>query len=154
RLLEHVLPLGILLAVVAAFSPAALLVVLVVGVGVVLGSLLVGAAKDSLRAVVAAAGGAVLAAILLFPWGFDLLLPGGEWSSFTAVARPLSRALSLGDVLRFDTGPIGAAPLGWGFLVAATLPLLIGKEWRLAWGARLWSVAIVCWGIAWACGRG
>src|SRR5206468_10019110 len=83
-----------------------------------------------------------------------LVLPGGEWASFMGVGRPVSHAFSLGDILRFDTGPVGTAPLGWGFLVAAALPLLIGRGWRLAWAARLWSVAVVCCGLAWASGRG
>jgi hypothetical protein len=38
--------------------------------------------------------------------------------------------------------------------VAAALPLLIGREWRFAWAVRCWSVALVCWGVAWAGGQG
>ena len=151
---HHLLPLAVLLGAVAVFAPMILVVVLVAALGLLLGSVIVGGAGQSLRAVGAAAGSALIAVALLFPWSIDLVLPGAEWSGFAGVARPLSHAYSLGDLLRFDTGPIGTAPLGWGFLVAAALPLLIGKEWRLAWAARLWSIAITCWAVAWACGRG
>ena len=79
---------------------------------------------------------------------------GSEWAAFTGVARPDVRALSWAEILRFHTGPIGSAPLGWAFLVVAALPLLIGRDWRLAWAIRLWTVALGCWLVAWAGGQG
>ena len=57
-------------------------------------------------------------------------------------------------MLRFQTGPLGAAPLGWAPLVAAVLPLFVGRAWRLRRAAELWGVAAVCWGVVWAAGRG
>jgi hypothetical protein len=62
--------------------------------------------------------------------------------------------LGLGQLLRFDTGPVGRGPLGWAFLVVAALPLVIGRGWRLEWAARLWVVAIVFFWLAWAGLRG
>ena len=56
--------------------------------------------------------------------------------------------------MRFQTGPLGAPPIGWAFLVAAALPLLIGRGWRLAWAIRMWVVAIGCVLVAWASGLG
>ena len=52
------------------------------------------------------------------------------------VQGPLPGALRLGAVLRFQTGPLGAAPLGWAPLVAAVLPLLVGRAWRLRRAVR------------------
>jgi GT2 family glycosyltransferase len=153
RRLAELAPLAIVVALLAAFVPAALVVIVVVAAGLVLGSLLVGGVAGSARAVVAAVASALLAVVLLFPWSLDVLLPGAEWSSFTGVAPNRATAPSLGDLLRFDTGPIGGR-IGWAFLVAAALPLLIGRSWRLAWGVRLWTVAIVCWAVAWTGGRG
>ncbi|HEX9995400.1 MAG TPA: hypothetical protein VGB14_20945, partial [Acidimicrobiales bacterium] len=91
---------------------------------------------------------------LHLPWAFDLLPPAGGWSAWPGV-RPDGQVLtSLGDLLRFETGPIGAAPIGWAFLVAAALPLAIGRGWRLAWAVRAWSVAVALVLVQWAAERG
>jgi GT2 family glycosyltransferase len=153
-LLDHVLPLALLVAVLAAFVPGAFLVVPLLAVALVLGSVLAGAAGRALRALGVAVAATVGAVVLLAPWALDVVLPGGEWASVTGVAGPVARAASFGDLLRFDTGPIGGGAVGWAFVVAALLPLLIGRDWRLAWSIRMWMVATVCWLTAWAAGRG
>ncbi len=38
--------------------------------------------------------------------------------------------------------------------MAASLPLFIGRGWRLAWATRLWVVAIGFFWLTWAGGRG
>ena len=48
----------------------------------------------------------------------------------------------------------GAGPLGWALVVAAAIPLFVGRSWRLAFAARLWMVAFACLGLAWAGSRG
>jgi hypothetical protein len=58
--------------------------------------------------------------------------------------------LSVGQLLRFESGPFGTPPLGWAFLVAGALPLLVGRKWRLEWAVRAWFVALGCWGVLWA----
>ncbi|HVE47533.1 MAG TPA: glycosyltransferase family 2 protein [Acidimicrobiales bacterium] len=151
---RHLLPLGMLLALVAAFVPAVVVVLLVVAVALLLGSLLAGDAGQATRAVLAAAGAVVVATVLLFPWSLDFLLPDTRLSSLMGVDRPAATAAGLGTLLRFETGPLGAAPLGWAFLAAAALPLLLGRSWRLAWATRMWTIALVCWGLAWSGGRG
>src|SRR5205085_4396736 len=84
----------------------------------------------------------------------DLVLPGRAWSTVVGSMPPESRAYGLGSLLRFQVGPMGAAPLGWAFLVAALLPLLLAQGWRLGWAVRCWAVAILSVGVAWAGGRG
>ena len=74
--------------------------------------------------------------VLHLPWSLDFLLPGTTLSSLhrrrrAPASRPTSPAL-----LRFEVGPLGGAPLGWCFLVAAALPLLIGRAERHAWAVR------------------
>jgi len=54
-----------------------------------------------------------------------------------------------GALLRFDVGPVGSSPLSWLLIAAALLPLLIGRQQRLAWAARLWCVALAGWLGAW-----
>ncbi len=65
-----------------------------------------------------------------------------------------SRGLSIGSALRLETGRLGGEPLGWALLVAAALPLVIGKGWRLSWAVRCWSVIVVNAGFVVLAGRG
>src|SRR5207245_6229980 len=90
----------------------------------------------------------VVALVVNLPWTLDLLAPGTTWSAFGGV-RSLGVDLSLVDVLGFHTGPIGGGPFGIALLVAAALPLVIGREWRLEWATRAWVLALTCWGAAW-----
>jgi hypothetical protein len=149
----EILGFGLALAPVLAFAPSVALALALVGVGLVAGSVLVGGAASAIRALVAAAMAVGVSAVLLFPWAMEVLAPGNEWSTIAGVARSASRAPGLGALMRFQVGPIGAAPLGWLVLVAAALPLIVGEEWRFAWAVRLWSVAIVCFLVAWAGAR-
>ncbi len=152
--LRAVVPLGVLLAPAAALAPPIVVMVLVMAVGLALGSLLVGDGRRTLRAVVAAVGAVGVAAVLLFPWSVDFVLPGSQLSAVTGVGSDASHATGLGALLRFQTGPLGAPPIGWVFVVAAALPLLVGRHRRLEWAARMWVLAVTCWGVAWAGSRG
>jgi len=148
------LRLGLLLAIAGAFVPSLALVTVAVALGLVLGSVLVGEARASLRSLRLAAGAVAVAFVLLFPWSLHLVLPGREWAAFAGATPSPAHAPGFGALLRFQIGPVGASPLGWAFVVAAALPLLIGSGWRLAWAVRLWSVALVCVAISWAAARG
>ena len=151
--LRKVVALGLVLALSAAFAPALAVAVLVASVGLTAGSLLVGGPAP-FRAAIAGTAGVAVAAALLFPWTLDVAGWGDRWSALGGVPTALDGSLGLGAYLRFQTGPLGAAPLGWAFLVAAALPLVIGRSWRLWWATRLWLVALACFGVAWATGRG
>ncbi|MBW3667727.1 MAG: glycosyltransferase family 2 protein [Actinobacteria bacterium] len=150
---DHVLPLGVLVAVVTAFVPSAPIVLVLTALAVVLGAALAGEARDSARMIGLSLGATGVAVVLLFPWSLDFALPGSEWAALTGVDAPAGRAFGLGALMRFETGPLGAPPLGWAFMVAATLPLVIGRSWRLQWAARSWVLALSFWGVAWAGGR-
>ena len=153
RLRQRILALGLLLAVSGAFAPAIVFLPVLIAVGLVIASLLTAGTRPSLQALLVSVAAAGVAAALLFPWTLDFVLPGSTWSAFAGVDLAPSRGLGLARLLRFETGPIGAAPLGWTFLLAATLPLIVGKGWRLAWAARMWFVAMTCWGVVWLGGR-
>ena len=150
---DHAVPLGILLAVVAALVPAIAPVTLLMAGGLFLGGLLAGSAAAMGRAAAAAAAALVVAAVLLFPWTLEFVLPGANWATFTGVDLPSARGLGLGALLRFETGPVGGAPLGWAIVLAATLPLVIGRGWRFSWAARLWTLSVTCWVVTWFGGR-
>ncbi|MBV8982495.1 MAG: glycosyltransferase family 2 protein, partial [Acidimicrobiia bacterium] len=154
RRMSATLRLGLLLALAGAFVPSLTLVAVAVALGLVLGSVLVGEARAAVAAVTTALGAVGVAALLLFPWSLHFVLPGREWAAFAGAAPSAAHAPGFGALLRFQIGPVGGSPLGWAFVAAAALPLLIGRDWRLAWAVRLWAIALVCVAIAWAAGRG
>lgn len=153
RVPAMVLGLGLVTAVAAMVAPSVAVAMLVAGSGLVLGALLAGGASGSLRALAGAAGAVVVAAVLLLPWSLELLGPGGLATVMGVGPDPVHSASAF-ELARFEIGPVGAAPLGWAFLLAAGLALAIGKGWRLAWAVRLWGVALTCIGVYWAGARG
>ena len=143
-----------MLALAAMFAPALLPAVLVMAIGILLGSALTGDASAGGRAVVLALVSIGVAFLLTAPWSFDLVGAGSKGAGFFGPGLSESRGLSLGAALRMETGRLGGAPWGWALLVAAALPLVIGKGWRLLWAVRCWSIVIVCAVAVWAAGRG
>jgi GT2 family glycosyltransferase len=151
RTVGRVLGLGLLVAIIGAAAPSYLFTVPIVGAALLAGSLLAGRARRGLQMFGVALGATVVGAVLLLPWSSSVL--GSRVASLGVDPGPAAR-LSFGQVLRFDTGPIGHGPLDWAFLVVAALPLVIGRGWRLAWAGRLWAVAIVFYWVTWAGLRG
>ncbi|HEU5149152.1 MAG TPA: glycosyltransferase family 2 protein [Iamia sp.] len=139
------LGIGVALALGAVVTPAIIPLAGVVLVGLVLGSLVAGRAAGLLKAVGAGLGGVVVAVVLHLPWSASLLLDGDGWNAVVGADQTAVRPL--GELLRFQTGPYGNTPLGWAFLVAAALPLVIGRGWRLAWAVRCWAISLSCWGV-------
>lgn len=148
-----ILRLGVLLAVLTAFVPFAPVLVLLLAVSLLLGSLPAGGAAKTVRAITSTVGAIALTVVLLFPWSLDFLLPGTQWSSIASAGTQPGGGLGLGALLRFETGPLGAAPLGFAFLLVAALPLVMGGGWRFAWATRCWFMAIFFWAVTWASAR-
>lgn len=146
---QHVLALGVLLGAVTCLVPLAVPVVLVMAVGLVLGGILGGSLHAAGRIVGVAVFGSCLALLLQVPWVLDFLPPRFQWSAVGAEATSSAGGIDLPHLLRFDSGPLGAGPLGYGFLCVAGLALLIGRGWRLDWAIRGWVLALVCWGALW-----
>jgi GT2 family glycosyltransferase len=142
--------LGVLTAVAAAFVPATLVVVALIGLGLLLGSVLAGQVRAGLRAFGTSLAVAAVAVVLLLPWSADVL---ASRTALFGVKLGAAGRLGLGTVLTFHTGRAGGL-LIWAFLLAAALPLFIGGSWRLAGAARLWGVAVVLWSVVWAGSRG
>ena len=147
------LAMGVLVAVVALVLPSVVLVVPMISVALTLGSLLVYRARGTWRMLGVALGGSALAILLHLPWSADFLLPGTTLTSVTGLEAP-NHGSDLADLLRFQVGPLGGPPLGWAFIVAAALPLLIGRGQRHAWAVRGWTLAVASWGLAWASQQG
>ena len=110
--------------------------------------------QGSVRMIGGALAAAGVAVLLHLPWS-----PRPR-SGRTPRCRPSRasperiRSATSPALLRFEVGPLGSAPLGWCFLVAAALPLLIARAERHAWAVRGWTLAVVSFGIAWAAQRG
>jgi GT2 family glycosyltransferase len=147
---SRALGLGLLLALAGCFVPAVVPVVLVATVGIVFGSLLAGRISGIGRLVLTAGSAAVVAGLLLLPWTLGVIGPGGSWRALAGMRSGTDGWLSLSRIVRFESGPFGAPPLGLAFLVAAALPLVIGRDWRFGWAVRAWGCAVACWAVLWA----
>jgi len=151
---RDLLVLGLLEAVLVAFTPAAAVVVVLAGLALA-GALLAAGARAAARRVLSRAVGAtLLAAVICLPWLVGVLSAGRGASGVFGVPLAGSDAVGWGSLLRFAAGPVGGSVLGWGFAVAALAPLVLGRGARFGWAARLWSVALVFWVAAWVVGRG
>jgi len=149
RALGIVLGLGLALALVATMTPSVIVVALATGVALVVGSALCFRLAGTLRLLGVTLGSAVVAVVLHLPWSLDLMRGDPPWQAFTGLGTAGRGPLDLGRILRFETGPWGAPPLGWAFLLAGAVPLVIGRSWRLEWAVRVWVLALVGWATLW-----
>ncbi|MEY2467648.1 MAG: hypothetical protein QOF21_346, partial [Actinomycetota bacterium] len=148
------LGIGLALGIAAAFAPSMLAMTLLLAFAVVAGSLLVGEFEAARRALVTGVTAVVVALLLLQPWSVTMLVPQGLSHALFGPGLAASRGLSAGAAFRLETGRLGGAPFGWALLVAAALPLLIGRGWRLSWAIRCWAVILVSVGFVSLAGRG
>jgi GT2 family glycosyltransferase len=144
----QVVALGAIEAVAMSFAPAMVVVVLVAGLGIALGSLVAGGVRRGARALLAAVAGTLLAAVLCTPWVVWTLSSGRGALSVLGLATGHAGAPGWAGLLRMAVGPLGSSPLAW-LLFAAALPVvLLGRGARLAWAIRLWAVAVPAWLVA------
>ena len=153
RWIHLVLALGFVTALAGSVAPVVVAVVLLLGAGLALGGVIGVNPRGGLRLLGTAVVGAVIAVVLHLPWALDFLLPGSTLESFTGGSNGIETS-DLSALLRFDTGPLGGGPIGWCFLVAAALPLLIARGERHTWAVRGWTVAVASFAIAWVAQRG
>jgi hypothetical protein len=147
------LALGFVTALVATLLPVAAVLVVVMALALALGGVISLNPSGGLRMTTAALAASAVALVLHLPWSLDLIRPGTPLSALNGVSQPAGVS-DLASLLRFEVGPLGSAPVGWCFLVAAVLPLLIGRGERHAWAVRGWTLAIVFFGAAWVVQRG
>ena len=140
------LALGLLTAAVAAFVPLVIALVVVLGLALALGSLLAGEGSVR-RMVVSTLLAAAIALVLHLPWSWSLLA-SGDWTALAGVSALTPDRLGIGELVRFQTASGHVPLLGYGVPLAATLALLVGGGWRLAWAIRAWVVALTCWALA------
>jgi hypothetical protein len=135
-------------AVTTAFFGLTPMWLVAAAAAVLLASPLVGGVLLGLRMVGVAVVASVGALVLLFPWTLEF--PGADPAAFGFAFRP---ELGLGEVLRFESGPSGAAWAGWGLLAAGVLALAIATGRRLAWAGRAWMMALLGFAAVWVPAR-
>jgi GT2 family glycosyltransferase len=150
---RQILVLGLILAAAGSFVPFVVVVAFLGAVALALGSLVAGRPAGAGRTIGVAAGAVVTAVLLQLPWSYDVVGPHSRWDVFAGIGAAKGGGLSIGALLRFETGPHGGT-LGYAFLVAAALPLLIGRGWRFEWAVRAWFVALGAWALAWTAQAG
>lgn len=147
-LVAEIVPFGLLLALVAALTPAGLLacVALVVPVALVAG--LSGNAKGAGRSVVVLAAAAAVAFCCCLPWSATWLDEGARWSALAGVVpgAPSSPA----SLLRGHTGPVGAWWGAFGVVAAGSYVLFVARAERLAWATTCWLAAAGSVAFGWA----
>ncbi len=146
---QHVVATGAVTGVAALLVPQAAALLLLVALGLVAGTLLAFQRGGIGRLVTVSVGAALLATLLHLPALVDVIRSRTAADAWMGLERPAG-ALTALDLLRFDTGHLGIAPLGFCLAGAAALPLLVGRDWRLGWAVRAWAVAVACWALLWA----
>ncbi|MBA3281872.1 MAG: glycosyltransferase family 2 protein [Acidimicrobiia bacterium] len=141
---------GLLIAVVAAFVPFVIVIVAALAVATSLGSLFCFRVAGVFRLLAITLGACLVAIALHLPWSLDLLRDASPWDSIAGIGPTTGGPLGLGRILRFESGPWGAPPLGWAFLLAGALPVVIGRSWRLEWAVRAWFIVLAGWAVLWA----
>lgn len=143
--------LGLLVAVAGALAPALLPVTALVALSLLPSAVFSGDRWSVMRGTARGLISVLVAFLLLAPWTLWVL---GSWRAFVGQPSAPWFAPSFLEILRFETGPVWTGPFGYGLLVAALLPLLIGGRWRLSWAARLWFMALLLIFVAWVGPRG
>ncbi|HTW99646.1 MAG TPA: hypothetical protein VMD59_12760, partial [Acidimicrobiales bacterium] len=154
---EQVVALGFVVALSGCFDP--LIAPLTVAMAMALFLATIAASgrsawRSGAEACIVAVGGVAVAVVLTVPWSITYFQSAAAWS---VVAGPLSlagAAPSLSQVLRFDLGPLGQGPLGYAFLLAGLVAILLGREQRLEWATRFTAVAVLAFAWSWLAARG
>ena len=155
RPIGQVAALGAVIALAAAFAPAVEPMVLVAGRGL-------GPRCPARRGAPSRAGASswwpapvsAVSLVLLAPWVLGTALAGKGAVQIFGLPLTGATAPDWGELLRFAIGPVARSPLAWCIVLAAALPLAVGRGLRLVWASRLWVLALGSWGLALATTRG
>jgi GT2 family glycosyltransferase len=146
--------LSAIIAAATSFAPAVLPVTLVCALALAVGSALVGGYDNGLRIFGEAVRAVAVAALICAPWVVGTLLSGGHAVDIFGLPISAAAAPSWGEVMRFAIGPTIRSPIVWLLLAGSVLPLLLGKGIRLVWAARMGTMAVASWVLAFASTHG
>ena len=142
------LTVGVTTALATMFLPLMVVVTPLMALGVAFGIVLTGQAAAAGRVLAAGAVGSLTALVLHVPWSLQYLSPDIDGLALGAV-RDGAGDLTISQILRFETGPMGAGFAAFAFLVLAAVPVVVGRDWRAAWAVRAWALAVAAWGLLW-----
>ena len=138
RLVLQVVAAGAVTALVGLVVPQAPVLLVLMGLALALGTLLGLEGRGVVPVLITAVGGAGVAGLLLLPTTLDVL---GSPAAFRAW---------LGGPTLAEAGDTAWAPAVALVAGAALVPLLVGRQWRLGWALRAWTLVAACGAVVWA----
>jgi hypothetical protein len=148
-----VLVTGLLLAAVAAVDPMLAVPVLMVLVGLVLGTILAGSLAGLGRLLLVTMAGVVVAGLLHLPLVLELLAGRPIGSLLNPVQWPVHGVGTM-EMFRLDTGDFGLGRVGSALLVVPVLALVVARGRHLFIALRAWFVVAASWSAVWILDQG
>jgi GT2 family glycosyltransferase len=134
----QVVATGAVTALVGLLVPQAPVLLLVMGAALALGTLLALEVRGIVPMLATAAGGAVVAGLLLLP------------TTLAVLGSPAAFRVWLGGPTVAEAGDTAFGPAVALVAGAALVPLLVGRRWRLAWALRAWALVAASGAVLWA----
>ena len=150
---SEVLVTGLLLAAVAAVDPMLAVPVLMVLVGLVLGTILAGSLAGLGRLLLVTMAGVVVAGLLHLPLVLELLAGRPIGSLLNPVQWPANGVGTI-EMFRLDTGDFGLGRVGSALLVVPVLALAVARGRHLFIALRAWFVVAASWSAVWILDQG
>ena len=150
---SEVLVTGLLLAAVAAVDPMLAVPVLMVLVGLVLGTILAGSLAGLGRLLLVTMAGVVVAGLLHLPLVLELLAGRPIGSLLNPVQWPIN-GVGTTEMFRLDTGDFGLGRVGSALLVVPVLALAVARGRHLFIALRAWFVVAASWSAVWILDQG
>ena len=150
---SEVLATGLLLAAVAAVDPMLAVPVLMVLVGLVLGTILAGSLAGLGRLLLVTMAGVVVAGLLHLPLVLELLAGRPIGSLLNPVQWPVN-GVGTTEMFRLDTGDFGLGRVGSALLVVPVLALAVARGRHLFIALRAWFVVAASWSAVWILDQG
>ncbi|MEL7156153.1 MAG: glycosyltransferase family 2 protein [Actinomycetota bacterium] len=144
---------GILVAIVAAFTPS--VIVLAVIMALVVGATAsLSQASNRMTGYGLAAAFAVIAPVALhLPWSYDVMR-SLSWRWVVGPPSPEVGGLTMLDLLQFAPGGPSPSVLSLGLVAVALIALAVATRPMLGFALQGWAIALVAVGLLWAEGRG
>ena len=150
---SEVLVTGLLLAAVAAVDPMLAVPVLMVLVGLVVGTILAGSLAGLGRLVVVTTAGVTVAGLLHLPLVLELVGGRPVGSLLNPIHWPVHGVGTM-EMFRLDTGDFGLGRVGFALLVVPVLALVVARGRHLFIALRAWFVVAASWSAVWILDQG
>ncbi len=139
---------GALVAVAAAFAPAAVFVAMLASVGVVVFGLLSGRLFRVAYGTAGVVAAVVVPAVIHLRFTRDVLT-GDRWDWMVGQHSPEESVEGFSQLIQFAVGRSSGSVLMWGLVAASSLGLLFGRKGRFDAALFGWSMAVLSFVTAW-----